>query len=119
MLLRSGHGMAAKMQERIRAMREVGDNPQARPEAKKRMAAGLVRRQAERAAWEAANPGPYDDEAFRRDVLPRIAGISVRAIMQATGLSTAQAWRIRRGKLPHPMWWKTLQQLVQRWPGSG
>ena len=122
-LLRSGHALGAKMQERIRAMREAGDNPQARPEAKKRMAAGLAKRQAERAAWEAANPGPRNEEAFRRDVMPRLAEVSVYAIRKATGLSTAQAWRIRKGRLPHPMWWEALESVVlssgSKWEREG
>jgi hypothetical protein len=108
-LLRSGHGLAARLQERVRAMREAGDNPQARPAAKARMAAGLARRQAERVAWEAANPGPYDEEGFRRDVMPKLAEVSIHAIRQATGLSTATAWRIRKGTVPHPMWWDSLR----------
>ena len=116
MLVRSGNELGAKMQARMRAMRAAGDNPQARPDAKRqkrRMAAGLAKRQADRAAWEAANPGPRDEEAFRRDVMPRLAATSIYRIRQATGLSTAQAWRIRKGKLPHPMWWAVLGELAR------
>ncbi len=112
LLIRTGHEGAAKLQERIRAMREAGENPQARPEAKKRMAVGLARRQAERAAWQAKNPGAYDVEGFRRDVLPRLADVSIHAIRKATGLSTAQAGRIRQGAMPHPMWWEALSALA-------
>ena len=40
---RSGHRLAASMQASLKSMRETGENPQARPEAKRRMAAGLAR----------------------------------------------------------------------------
>jgi CRISPR-associated endonuclease Cas1 len=112
LLVRTGHEGAAKLQERMRELRASGDNPSGRPRARARQAAGLARRQAERAAWEAQNPGPYDGEAFRSEVLPLLAAVSIPAIQRATGLSTAQAWRIRKGVVPHPMWWDALADVA-------
>lgn len=112
-LVRSGHGRAARLQQRLRELRAEGKNPAGTPQARRRQAAGLARRQAERVEWEAANRGPHDEEGFRRDVLPKLAFVSIHRIIEATGLSTAQAWRIRKGTVPHPMWWKVLGDIAK------
>ena len=44
------------------------------------------------AEWERTNPGTvHDPEWFRRDVLPRLAGVKLVEIAKATGLSKSYA----------------------------
>ena len=110
-MLRNGQALGANMQERIRPARGSG---QLTGEARGEEADGrrFGQCQAERAAWEVANPGPYDEEKFRREVMPRLAEASIYAIWKATGLSTAQTWRIKAGKVPHPMRWQMVSGVV-------
>jgi hypothetical protein len=97
-------------------MRASPDDPAKNPDAiAKRVAVHAQRRKAAR-AWEVENPGPYDRQAFERDVVPTLAEASLPRMMKATGLSSAYCWRIRRGdRLPHPMYWEALRRLA----GSG
>ncbi len=56
--------------------------------------------------------GPWDREAFRREILPALQGVSVAAMAKATGLSLAFCWKVRRGeKVPHPRHWEALREL--------
>jgi hypothetical protein len=51
------------------------------------------------AEWEQANPETtYDLELFRRDILPRLAGVKLSEIVEATGLSKSYASQVRAGK---------------------
>ena len=79
------------------------------------IARGARRVESQRAIteWEAKNPTPLDQETYFRDVLPRLQGVSVPAIVRATGLSYPYCAMIRRGhRVPHPMHWNTLKVLI-------
>ena len=46
-----------------------------------------------------ANPGAvYDPELFRREILPKLAGVKLSEIVKATGLSKSYASQVRAGK---------------------
>ena len=64
--------------------------------------------------WDKANPDAvYDPELFRREILPKLAGVPLRDIVEAIGCSKASASDIRRGKWsPHMSTWGTLGRLV-------
>ena len=58
-------------------MRTSANDPARSPEAiEKRLAANAARRTAA-LAWERENPGPHDDQEFRRDILPRLATVTI------------------------------------------
>jgi len=57
----------------------------------------------------------YDPELFRRDVWPKLAGVPLKAIVEAIGCSNASASDIRRGKrMPHVR----RGRRWENWPGS-
>jgi hypothetical protein len=50
---------------------------------------------------------------FRRDILPRLAGVKLSEIVEAAGCSKAYASDIRRGKWTlHVSTWRALDALV-------
>ena len=65
--------------------------------------------------WETAHPGvAYDRELFRREILPRLAGVKLSEIMVAASCSKAYASDIRRGKpQPHVSTWSALRRLAE------
>jgi CRISPR-associated endonuclease Cas1 len=64
--------------------------------------------------WQRTHDWPSDMGAFAREVLPRLASVSVGRLSRATGLSEAYCRQIKSGEaVPHPMWWETLGQLVR------
>ncbi len=55
----------------------------------------------------------YDAELFARQILPRLAGVKLSEIVEATGMSKAGASDMRRGKrTPHVSTWSALAELV-------
>jgi hypothetical protein len=80
---------------------------------KKQQRASLAVHQRARAAWDSAHHGHRDPEWYRSEIQPRILGLPIREITDATGLSRASASRIRRGLIvPHPRHWKALSSLA-------
>jgi len=66
-----------------------------------------------RSTWNASTlPSWLNEEAYRTQVLLRLAKISVPAIAAAIGVSEPYAADIRRGRrLPHPRHWQALAEL--------
>ena len=55
----------------------------------------------------------YDPELFRREILPRLAGVKLSEIAEAAGCCKASASDIRRGKwTPHVSTWRALAKLA-------
>jgi CRISPR-associated endonuclease Cas1 len=95
-------------QERMRALRAAGIDPLT-PEARARIAAAQSRRRRETSDWNQAHGGQPDPEAFRREVLPLIQGVSIRELVRRTGLSLTFLSQVRRGaEVPHRRWWNAL-----------
>ena len=56
----------------------------------------------------------HNPKWFRRDVLPRLAGVKLSEIAEAAGCSKAFAWDIRRGKwTQHVSTWGALSKLAE------
>jgi CRISPR-associated protein Cas1 len=98
---------------RMRARGEA--DPARSPEARAKLGTAQSRRARERAEWERAHAGETPDPlVFRVEILPGLADVPVNRIARETGLSTAHAWHIRRGKrLPHARFWPVLRQLSE------
>jgi hypothetical protein len=105
----AGHAGAGELPGRLERLQPEGRDPTATTEARRKLSESISRRQAERRAWEQANPGPHDPERYRAEILPGVARMSLKEITRRTGLSLRQASDIRRGRvLPHPRWWEAL-----------
>ncbi len=64
------------------------------------------------ATWERPGDGSEAAIDFGRDVLPRLQGAPLSALMQATGLSVRYCSLIRRGlRVPHRRHWAALARL--------
>lgn len=67
------------------------------------------------ALWDREHDEPAKPNAFARDILPRLQGVPLRLMAEATGLSLGYCLFVRRGlKLPHRRHWATLAQLGER-----
>lgn len=75
-----------------------------------------MRRKAQREAelaWEHEHPERADDERYRREVLPNLAGRSTLEISRMTGMSVAYCAKLKRGELiPHPRLWGSLDRCL-------
>jgi hypothetical protein len=57
-------------------------------------------------AWEEGRGTEADIAMFEREIQPRLAEMSLAAMMQATGLSRRYCWLIKTGqKVPHRRHW--------------
>ncbi len=64
--------------------------------------------------WVREHPGQRDEAWFKREIVPRLDGFSLKEIGKATGLSLAACSRIRAGaKVPHPRHWEALLALIK------
>jgi CRISPR-associated endonuclease Cas1 len=96
-------------------MRAEGRDPMTDPEVRRRLSSSQARRLAADAAWDRGHPEAPDPEVFRREILPRLRGVPLRRMVEATGLSLRHCPRIRRGEaVPHPRHWEALQALTAR-----
>ncbi len=67
------------------------------------------------AAWEAEDGTDWDEENFRRHILPRLQGVPLSSIMEVTGLSVWHCSLVRRGDVvPHPRHWAALRTLAEK-----
>ncbi len=64
--------------------------------------------------WAHEHPGQRDEAWFKREIVPKLDGFTLKEIANATGLSLAACSRIRAGaKVPHPRHWEALHKLVK------
>jgi CRISPR-associated protein Cas1 len=62
--------------------------------------------------WERVH-GKSDPETFRSEVLPKLAGIPTRRLVEVTGLTRAYCARVLKGEsIPHPRWWASIRLLA-------
>jgi CRISPR-associated endonuclease Cas1 len=65
-------------------------------------------------SWAREHPGQRDEAWFKREIVPKLDGFSLKEIGKATGLSLAACSRIRAGaKLPHRRHWDRLLTLLE------
>jgi len=72
------------------------------------------RHHAAKAAWKASDlPTWLNEEFYRREVQPRLKGITLSVLASTLGVSITYAVHIRSGRrVPHLRHWKTLAKLV-------
>jgi hypothetical protein len=65
-------------------------------------------------SWAREHPGQRDEAWFKREIVPRLDGLTLKEIAAATGLSLAASSRVRAGtRVPHARHWETLMRIVQ------
>jgi CRISPR-associated endonuclease Cas1 len=83
--------------------------------AARKRAETIRKRMREASEWARNHHGVPDREYFRREVLPRLQRLTVRQIMESTGLSLRYCSVIRRGLyIPHPRHWESLKSIRHR-----
>lgn len=113
-------GFVAAGKARLAELRAAGVKPGIGGAAAKARGTKLAASCAAARAWEREHPKPSDPDEFRRDVLPRLAGLTPKALAAATGLSRAYCSAILRGeRVPHPRWWEPLMAAAGLVPGAG
>ncbi len=101
-------------QTALAQQREAGNDPAHGGEAKAKRVASKERRARERAEWEAVHgDGKAERERFVREIQPKLVGIPLSRIVDATGFSVRYASLIRSGEyVPHPVHYLALNGLV-------
>jgi CRISPR-associated endonuclease Cas1 len=103
----------SKAHEVLRARRLAGDDPAHGGEAARRRGKRNAAALRENAEWERRQTGAFDPGTFAKEIGPKLAGVSLAAMMRATGLSRPYCAKVRRGaQIPHPRHWETLRALV-------
>jgi hypothetical protein len=84
------------------------------PIAEARRSAAQTRQAQSLREWSPSDlPEWLDEDAYRHDILPRLAKFTVKAIRLKLGVSHPYATLIRRGlEIPHPRHWVALAELV-------
>jgi len=105
---------AAVSTERYRKGEQRGRDASHSSEAQARRAETSRRHTAARWAWLPSNqPAWLNEQTYREGIHPGLAGVTVRAVASALGVSIPYASSIRSGKRqPHPRHWQTLAQLT-------
>lgn len=100
---------------RLAQMRSEGRDPAHGGEAGRLRAEKRTERAAANREWQREHGGDQTDpESFRREILPKLAGVSQRAMMERTGLGRAWCQRIRLGRaVPHRRHWDALRALAE------
>ena len=107
-------GAAVTNPRHVRCDACIAADPAQAPEVRGRRGAAIATRKRALSEWDKANPGAvYDPEMFRQEILPKLATVKLREIVEATGLSKGYASTIRAGKFtPHVSTWSALGELV-------
>ncbi len=92
--------------------RAEGADPAHTSEARRKQALRAAANVRANREWEESNNVIHTKLDFARDIQPRIQGLPLSKIMEATGLSLRYSSLIRRGmKVPHPRHWQALANL--------
>jgi hypothetical protein len=103
----------SKAHEMLRTRRLAGDDPAHGGEAARRRAERNEANSRANVAWERRQSGSFDPGIFASEIGPKLAEVSLAAMMRATGLSRPYCATIRRGtRVPHPRHWEALRTLV-------
>jgi CRISPR-associated endonuclease Cas1 len=86
----------------------AGHDPAHGEEAAKKRGRKMRECNREQALWEARHEAKHDPDQFRSEILPGLYGVSLSAMVEATGLSEPYCSQIRRGlKVPHRRHWES------------
>lgn len=97
----------------VAKMRAEGRDPTHGREAKRKRGEAVARRRAEAREWtQEHGSAAVDPDVFTRDILPGLATVPLRAMVEATGLGKSFCSLVRRGRsVPHQRHWEALAQL--------
>ena len=92
----------------------AGTDPRRDPEVNRKRAVAISEAHRRNREWKREHGSQPRDEAwFKREVLPKIDGFSLKEIASATGLSLVACSRIRSGaRIPHPRHRDGLRKLI-------
>ena len=83
------------------------------PEAQARRTETQRRNANAQLAWEKSGHTKISDEAYRNEIQPRLARVTIPTLMSALNVCASYAADIRRGRRwPHPRHWESLLKLV-------
>jgi hypothetical protein len=95
---------------KIASMRAAGHDPTATPDARRRRAASASQQRKAGVAWR--DDGSLDGVDFRRDILPKLQGVPVRAIAEAMNATISHGSKVRCGHtVPHKRHWVKLSAI--------
>lgn len=104
---RNGRAFQTAGPAKIASMRARGVDPTQTPEARKRRAKSAAAQRRAVVAWK--DDGSLARVDFKRDILPKLQSLSVRAIADAMGASIAHGSKVRNGHVvPHKRHWVAL-----------
>jgi len=87
-------------------MRASPEDPAQSEEARRKRAEKVRVMSLAARAWEREHGPVYDPDTYSREILPKIQGMSVRALAKLTGLSDYYLWQVRKGQRRlHPRFW--------------
>jgi hypothetical protein len=96
----------------LAALREQGVDPAHGGESGRQCGQTNAQHQQAIVAWQSPEHDGDAELDFQRDIWPKLQQVSLKALMQATGLSLRYCWLIRRGeRTPHPRHWAALASL--------
>jgi len=81
-------------------MRSSAEDPAQTAEAKAKRTLSLAKRARLAKEWGRAHPGPYDRQEFVREIVPRLANVTLPVMMKATGLTSGYCLQIKKGRGP-------------------
>jgi hypothetical protein len=110
-----GCGSAVENQRHVRCDSCIDKDPKHSAELRGRRGAAIAARKRAIKEWDEANLDvDYDPDYFRTEILPGLASVKLKDIMEAAGISKGFASVVRRGVYePHVSTWGALERLVQ------
>jgi hypothetical protein len=112
---RREHGLhaIAAAREALAAQTALGNDPRRRASVNRARGEAVSEVHRRNRSWAREHPDQRDEAWFRREVLPKLDGFTLREIADATGLSLAACSRIRAGaRVPHPRHWEALLAML-------
>jgi hypothetical protein len=85
-----------------------------RPDARRKHSETQRRHEAAKRAWRSApRPAWPDEEAYTREIQPRLSSVAISILCSTLGICESYAADIRAGRhRPHPRHWQSLARLV-------
>jgi hypothetical protein len=105
--------------EKLIELAKIGRAAAQSNESRKKVSETQRRHAAEKRAWNACpKPAWPDEQAYVREIQPRLAAVTIARLSSALGVSESYAADIRAGRRqPHPRHWEALVQLCGLHPG--
>jgi hypothetical protein len=93
-------------------LRAQGQDPAHGGEAARKRGVKIAQHKKDTVQWEQRHEFDANPDYFKRNILPRLQGVSLLTIKRATGLSLDYCSKIRRGlRVPHPRYWDLIKTI--------